>query len=121
MQSDRPPQIAPRVPQIGPRRERARPVPMAERPGRKPEQPYVDHRGSAASLARHLRMGIDLSKPTTTVNTHELALILDTMLGIGFGGENAQQFQADLATASAAAMAAQRERAEQGDEKADNG
>ena len=94
---------------------------MAERPGRQPEQPYVDHRGSVASLARHLRMGLDLSKATTAVNTHELALILDTMLGIGFGGETAQQFQADLATASAAAMAAQRDRAEKGDGGPDNG
>jgi hypothetical protein len=105
-----------------PRGQRARPVPMAERPGRQPEQPYVDHRGSVASLARHLRMGLDLAHPTTSVNTHELALILDTMLGIGFGGDRAQQFQADLQTAAAAAMAAQEERAEKAEaEDAGNG
>jgi len=94
---------------------------MSERPGRQAEQPYVDHRGSVASLARHLRMGLNLTHPTTAIDTRELALILDTMLGIGFGGENAQQFHADLQAASAAAMAAQRERAEKGDGEGDSG
>jgi hypothetical protein len=88
---------------------------MAKRPGREPSQPYINHHATFASLAKHLRMGMDMSKPTTVVNTHELALILDTMIGVGLGGEAAQQFQGDLAAAHAAAVAAQTDRATKGD------
>lgn len=94
---------------------------MAERPGRAPEQPYVDHRSGVTSLARHLRMGLDLRNLTSVVNTHELALILDTMLGVGLTGDHAQQFQANLQTAAAAVMAAQKEQAEKGAEEAADG
>lgn len=92
---------------------------MAERPGRDPQRPYDDRHGSVASLARHMRIGLDMSKLTTEVPTHQLALILDTMIGVGFKGETAERFQAELQAASQAAMSAQREAAEKG--RADEG
>ena len=115
--SDRAPIQPPRIPLIPPRSQRSqRKTPsMAQRPGRDPERPYIDHHASFASLAKHLRMGLDMSKPTTVVNTHELAVILDTMIGVGLGGETAQQFHSDLAAAHGAAMAAQEDRAIKGD------
>lgn len=113
--SDKPRQPL-RIPQIPPRGQpRRTATPMAERPDRDPVRPYVDHRASVASLARHMRLGLDMSKLNTTVSTHQLALILDTMLGVGFRGEQSVQFEADLQAATAAAMAAQQERAEKGD------
>jgi hypothetical protein len=121
--SDRPFLQPPRIPTIPPRSQRRRTAaPMAQRPGRDPEHPYIDHHAGFANLAKHLRMGLDMSRLETVVNTHQLALILDTMIGIGLGGEAAQQFQADLAAAHAAAMAAQEDRAAKGDgEDGDNG
>lgn len=107
----RPPQIPPRG--IVPRTQR-QPTPMAQRPGRDPQRPYDDQHGSVASLARHLRIGLDLSKLTTEVPTHQLALILDTMIGVGFKGETAERFQTELQSAAQAAIAAQREAAEKG-------
>ena len=108
--SDRPPIQPPRIPLIPPRSQRRRTAsPMAQKPGRDPERPYIDHHAGFASLAKHIRMGLDLSKPTTEVNTHQLAVILDTMIGVGLGGEAAQQFGSDLAAAHAAAVAAQSE------------
>ena len=101
---------------IPPRSQRRRTAsPMAQKPGRDPERPYIDHHAGFASLAKHIRMGLDMSKPTTEVNTHQLAVILDTMIGVGLGGEAAQQFGSDLAAAHAAAVAAQTDRAMKGD------
>lgn len=101
-----PPQIPPRD-QRGPRRR----VPMAERPGRDPQRPYIDHHASVGALARHIRIGLDMSKPMSTVNTRELALILDTMIGASLGGEAKEQFHAEIAAAYAGAAQAQEEMA----------
>ena len=100
----------PRIPAIPPR-ERERAAPMSAHPDRDPQRPYMNNRASIASLARHLRSGLDMSKETSVVKTHELALVLDTMIGFGFGGAGAQQYQADLAVAHAAAVKAQEEAA----------
>ena len=90
---------------------------MAQRQGRDPQRPYVDNHGSLASLAKHIRMGLDLSKEATVVKTHELALLLDHIIAIGFRGHTAQKFQSDLSVAYDAAATAQTERAMHGDDE----
>ena|SRR5579859_2361000 len=108
------PRLPPKVPQIPPRGDRVQRRPMAERPGREAQQPYIDNNASIGSLAKHMRIGIDQSKPMTTVDTRQLMLILDTLITFAFGGQLAQQFQADLSAAMASAMSAQQARAETG-------
>jgi hypothetical protein len=82
---------------------------MGDRPGRDPQRPYVDEHASLASLAKHLRAGLDLSQPTTMVNTHELAVLLEHVIAVGFGPQAMTQMALERETALQAASAATRD------------
>lgn len=98
----------PRTPQIAPRaqRERGR---MADRPGRDPQRPYVDQHASLASLAKHLRAGLDLSQPTTVVDTHTLAMLLEHVVTVGFGPQAITQLALEREAMLQAGVAAARD------------
>lgn len=101
-----------RIPAI-PRRP-VQPQQRARMAGRDPQQPYVNQSASLASLARHMFMGIDKSKLETTVKTHELVLLLEHVMTIGFGGEASQKMAAELKTIYDTAVASNQAMATEG-------
>ncbi len=82
---------------------------MAQRPGRDPQRPYVNEHATLASLAKHLRAGLDLSQPTTIVNTHELATLLEHIITVGFGPQAVAQLALEREAALGAGLAAARD------------
>jgi hypothetical protein len=101
-----------RIPTIPPRAPQRPQQPV--RGARDPRQPYVNVGASLASLARHMMTGIDKSKLETTVKTHELALLLEHVMTMGFGGEAAQKVSAELKASYDAARAANEKTATEG-------
>lgn len=98
-----------KVPQIPPRQQPQQRARMAERPGRDPQRPYIDNHASLASLAKRIRAALDLSHPTATVNTHELAELLEHVIAVGFG----PQASAQLSNERAAFLSTARQAAEE--------
>jgi hypothetical protein len=98
-----------RVPQIAPRTPRQQQARMTDRPGRDPQRPYINEHASLGSLAKHMRTGLDLSQPTTVVNTHELATLLEHVITVGFGPQAVAQLALEREAALQAGVAVARE------------
>ena len=101
-----------RHPQIPPRRPQ--PQQQARVAARDPRQPYINHGASLASLAKHMISGIDKSKLETTVKTHELVLLLEHVVTMGFGSEASQKMASELKTIYDSAVAANEKMATEG-------
>ena len=102
-----------RTPQIPARRPIA-PQQQARAAARDPRQPYINHGASLASLAKHMISGIDKSKLETTVKTHELVLLLEHVVTMGFGSEASQKMASELKTIYDSAVAANEKMATEG-------
>ena len=102
-----------RTPQI-PSRQPQRPQQQARAAARDPRQPYINHGASLASLAKHMIAGIDKTQLETTVKTHELVLLLEHVVTMGFGSEASQKMASELAAAYDAATSANEKSANEG-------